>query len=101
MLIDLLETYGLSAIGQVNLEKRVHRNRPLADLSLTAYAIVQVILTRLEQRARIHLLEEVNASMKLIRFEQNHLSLEVRHVRDIERPPIADIPAYRRAHPGG
>lgn len=97
MLIDLLERYGLYAIGQVNLEKRIHRNRTLADLSLTAYAIVQVILSRLEDRARIRLLEEVNQSMKLIRFEGDHLSLEVRSVRDVERPPIITIPAYREA----
>jgi glucosyl-3-phosphoglycerate synthase len=99
LLIDLLEQYGLAAIGQVNLEKRVHRNRSLSDLSLTAFAIVQVILTRLEERARIELLEEVNRSMKLIRFERDHLSLVVRHVGDVERPPIATIPAYRAAHP--
>src|SRR5437870_6256475 len=83
LLIDLLEHYGLSAIGQVNLERRVHRNRSLADLSLTAFAIVQVILTRLEERARISLLEEVNRSMKLIRFEEEHLSLVVRRVSDV------------------
>ena len=99
MLIDLLEQFGLSTIGQVNLERRVHRNRSLADLSLTAFAIVQVILTRLEERARIRLLEEVNSSMKLIRFEKDHLSLMVRTVRDVERPPIATIPEYRAAHP--
>jgi glucosyl-3-phosphoglycerate synthase len=99
LLIDLLERFGLSSIGQVNLERRVHRNRSLADLSLTAFAIVQVVLTRLEERARIHLLEEVNTSMKLIRFEQDHLSLEVRRARDSERPPIATIPAYRAMHP--
>jgi glucosyl-3-phosphoglycerate synthase len=64
-----------------------------------AFAIVQVILARLEQRARINLVEELNRSMKLIRFEEDHLSLVVRHVRDVERPPIADIPAYRAAHP--
>ena len=95
MLIDLLERNGLYSIGQVNLEKRIHRNRSLADLSLTAFAIVQVILLRLESRARTRLLEEVNQSMKLIRFEQEHLSLEVRSVRDVERPPIVSIPAYR------
>ncbi|HUP28122.1 MAG TPA: glucosyl-3-phosphoglycerate synthase [Chloroflexia bacterium] len=99
MLIDLLERFGLYSIGQVNLERRVHRNRSLADLSLTAFAIVQVILSRLENRARTRLLEEVNQSMKLIRFEQDHLSLEVRSVRDVERPPIATLPAYRAAHP--
>ena len=95
LLIDLLERYGLYSIGQVNLEKRIHRNRTLADLSLTAFAIVQVVLTRLQARARTNLLEEVNRSMKLIRFERDHLSLEVRRVRDVERPPIASIPAYR------
>ncbi|HYO48723.1 MAG TPA: glucosyl-3-phosphoglycerate synthase, partial [Chloroflexia bacterium] len=97
MLIDLLESYGLAAIGQVNLEKRIHRNRSLADLSLTAFAIIQVILSRLESRASITLLEEVNRSMKLIRFEDEHLSLEVRKVHDVERPPIITIPAYREA----
>jgi glucosyl-3-phosphoglycerate synthase len=95
LLIDLLERYGLYSIGQVNLEKRIHRNRTLADLSLTAFAIVQVVLMRLQARARTNLLEEVNRSMKLIRFERDHLSLEVRRVRDVERPPIASIPAYR------
>ena len=100
LLIDLLERYGLSAIGQVNLDNRVHRNRSLADLSLTAFAIVQVILTRLEERARIKLLEEVNNSMKLIRSEEDHLSLVVRHIRDVERPPIVSIPAYRERHQG-
>ena len=91
LLVDLLERYGLYSIGQVNLEKRVHRNRPLADLSLTAFAIVQVILTRLQDRARITLLEEVNRSMKLIHFDHDHLSLEVKQVQDMERPPMVSM----------
>lgn len=99
MLIDMLERFGLDAIGQVNLESRVHRNRSLSDLSLTAFAIVQVILTRLERRERITLLEEVNSSMKLIRFEKDHLSLEVRNIRDTERPPMIEVPAYMEGHP--
>ncbi len=94
MLIDMLERFGLDSIGQVNLESRVHRNRSLSDLSLTAFAIVQVILTRLERRERITLLEEVNSSMKLIRFEKDHLSLEVRNIRDTERPPMIEVEAY-------
>lgn len=97
MLIDLLERYGLYAIGQVNLDQRIHRNRSLSDLSLTAFAIVQVILSRLEERARITLLEEVNRSMKLICFEGDRLSLEVNYIRDGERPPIITLPAYRGA----
>jgi glucosyl-3-phosphoglycerate synthase len=94
MLIDILENFGLDAIGQVNLESRVHRNRPLSDLSLTAFAIVQVIMGRVERRQRIALLEEVNTTMKLIRFEKDHLSLEVRNVRDVERPPMLEVAKY-------
>lgn len=99
MLIDILENFGLDAIGQVNLESRVHRNRPLSDLSLTAFAIVQVIMGRVERRQRASLLEEVNTTMKLIRFEKDHLSLEVRNVRDVERPPMLEVAGYwNRGH---
>lgn len=98
MLIDMLERFGLDSIGQVNLENRVHRNRSLSDLSLTAFAIIQVILTRLERREHITLLEEINSSMKLIRFEQDHLSLQVRNIRDTERPPMIEVPAYLEKH---
>jgi glucosyl-3-phosphoglycerate synthase len=97
LLIDLLEEYGLSAIGQVSLGERVHRNQSLANLSLMAFALVDVILSRLEEQSRVHLIQDVNRSMKLIRFAPGQLSLEVREVHDIERPPIRTIPAYRKA----
>jgi len=97
LLIDLLEEYGLSAIGQESLGERVHRNQSLANLSLMAFALVQVILSRLEEHARVHLIQDVNRSMKLIRFAPGQLSLDVREVRDVERPPIRTVPAYRRA----
>ncbi|MGI8588898.1 MAG: glucosyl-3-phosphoglycerate synthase [Chloroflexia bacterium] len=96
LLIDLLEEYGLSAIGQVSLGERVHRNQSLADLSLMAFALVQVILSRLEEHSRVRFIQDVNRSMKLIRFAPDQLSLELREVRDIERPPIRTIPAYRK-----
>ncbi|HET7077257.1 MAG TPA: glucosyl-3-phosphoglycerate synthase [Chloroflexia bacterium] len=97
LLIDLLEEYGLSAIGQVSLGERVHRNQSLANLSLMAFALVQVILSRLEEHARVRFIQDVNRSMKLIRFAPGQLSLDLRDIRDVERPPIRTIPAYRRA----
>jgi glucosyl-3-phosphoglycerate synthase len=97
LLIDLLEEYGLSSIGQVSLGERVHRNQSLANLSLMAFALVQVILSRLEEHARVRFIQDVNRSMKLIRFAPGQLSLELRDIRDVERPPIRTIPAYRRA----
>jgi nucleotide-binding universal stress UspA family protein len=97
MLIDVLERHGLSAIAQVDLQQRIHRNQELLPLSRMAFAIIQVVMQRLEQRQRVQLLEPVNQSMKLIQYADNEgFHLEVREIRDHERPPIATIPEYRR-----
>ena len=41
LLIDIIEQLGLPAIGQVDLERRIHRNQPLGNLSQMAYVILQ------------------------------------------------------------
>ena len=46
LLIDAYERYGLSAIAQVNLGVRTHRNRPLADLGVMSRQIVSTLLGR-------------------------------------------------------
>ena len=97
MLIDLLQNYGLSTLAQVDLQQRVHRNQELVPLSKMAFAITQVVMQRLEERQRVRLLEPINQSMKLIRpTEDEQFHLEVRQIRDHERPAMATIPEYRR-----
>jgi glucosyl-3-phosphoglycerate synthase len=97
LLIDILEQHGLSALAQVDLQQRIHRNQELIPLGRMAFAIIQVVMQRLEQRQRVQLLEPVNQSMKLIQYaEDDRFHLEVREIRDHERPAIATIPEYRR-----
>ncbi|WP_129673889.1 glucosyl-3-phosphoglycerate synthase [Candidatus Chloroploca sp. Khr17] len=97
MLIDLLERYGLGALGQVDLLERVHRNQTLVSLSKMAFAITQVVIQRMEQRQRVSLLEPVNQTMKLItQRDDGGFHLELREIRDHERPAMVDIPEYRR-----
>ncbi|HEX9371776.1 MAG TPA: glucosyl-3-phosphoglycerate synthase, partial [Roseiflexaceae bacterium] len=67
MLIDLLEHHGLSALAQVDLQQRIHRNQELIALSKMAFAIIQVVMQRMEERQRGQLVEPVNQTMKLIR----------------------------------
>jgi glucosyl-3-phosphoglycerate synthase len=101
LLIDLLDQFGLSAIAQVNLGERVHRNQTLGALSVMSFAIIQVVLQRLEERQRVHFLEDVNRSMKLIHASGGQLHLELRAVRDVQRPPVGSLSAYeqiRAAH---
>ena len=41
LLIDILDQAGLQSVGQVDLERRIHRNQPLPNLSQMAYVILQ------------------------------------------------------------
>ena len=94
MLIDVLEKTGLSSIAQVDLQERIHRNQPLQALSKMSFAIIQVVINKLERRFGPDLLEDVNTSMKLIRQEDDHFHLEVQEIIEYERPPMAEIPEY-------
>ena len=94
LLIDILEAAGLSAIGQVDLERRVHRNQPLPNLSQMSFTILQAAISKLEERHRIELLTEVGRGMKVIGQEKDGFSLEVREVADSVRPPMRSVPAY-------
>ena len=93
-LIDILENFGLNRIAQVDLGIRIHRNQELFDLSKMAFAIMQVALKRLGDRHRMHLLEELNRSMKLIHFQNDRFFLEVKEIVDWERPPMVMVPEY-------
>ncbi len=100
LLIDLLHDIELEAMAQVDLQQRVHRNQELYDLSRMSFAIIQVIMDRLETRHRLHLVDPLNASLKLIQYaDGGGFHLDVHDIRDHERPPIATIPEYaeRRA----
>lgn len=46
MLLDVARKYGPSAIGQVDLGERVHRNRPLAELAGQADEVLEAVLAR-------------------------------------------------------
>lgn len=93
-LIDILENFGLNRIAQVDLGIRIHRNQELFDLSKMAFAIMQVALKRLGDRHRMHLVEEVNRSMKLIHYQNDRFFLEVKEIEDLERPPMTMVPEY-------
>lgn len=95
LLIDLLHDVGLEAMAQVDLQQRIHRNQELYGLSRMAFAIIQVIMHRLEMRQRLHLLDPVNQSLKLIQYaDDGGFQLDVRDIHDHERPAIRTIPEY-------
>ncbi len=93
-LIDALEKVGIEGLGQVDLERRVHRNQELEGLSKMSFVILQAVMKRLEERRRARLFAELGHTMKLPRFGQGRLSLEIQEIADQERPPMIRIPEY-------
>ncbi|HTX78552.1 MAG TPA: glucosyl-3-phosphoglycerate synthase, partial [Longilinea sp.] len=98
LLIDVFEQHGLRAIAQVDLLERVHHNQELEALSKMSFAIIQTVLRKLESRYERAIIEDVNKTMKLIRYENGEYFLDTEEVAERERPPMVNIPAYMEHH---
>jgi glucosyl-3-phosphoglycerate synthase len=99
-LIDATERLGIEGLGQVDLERRVHRNQELEGLSRMSFVILQAVMKRLEERRKARLFAELGSTMKLPRSGHGRLSLEVIELADQERPPMIRIPEYLERRQG-
>lgn len=95
LLIDIWSQYGLQAIGQVDLEERIHRNQSLLQLSKMAFEITQVVMQRVGEKRKIEIVNDLQKSMKLIRYARDEFQLDVADIRARERPPMTTIPEYK------
>ncbi len=84
LLIDVCRLAGYDAIAQVDLGVRVHRNRPLHELSSQATEVMQVALHRADRTL-------VNTAITLHRpgFGETEITMQ-------ERPPLIEVPGYFR-----
>ena len=94
LLIDLFETFGLRAIAQVDLKERIHHNQTLEALSKMSFAIIQAVIRKLEKRYDQRFLDNVNKTMKLIRYERERFFLDVEEIAEGERRPMLEIDEY-------
>jgi len=98
LLIDIFEKYGLGAIAQVDLQERIHHNQELEALGKMSFAIIQTVLRKLETRFERSIVEDINKTMKLIKYANGGYYLEVDEVAEHERPPMISIPEYNEVH---
>jgi glucosyl-3-phosphoglycerate synthase len=87
LLIDIAARFGVNSLAQVDLGQRVHRNRPLHELSPMAAQVLQAAL----HRAAPDLTPE--------RFTMRPPELEPVEITYRERPALATLESYRAAHP--
>lgn len=95
LLIDMLEKSGLSSIAQTDLQERIHHNQPLEALGKMSFAIIQAVIRKLEGKYEQNMLENINKTMKMIRYEQDRFFLDIEEIAEGERPPMIGIPEYK------
>lgn len=88
-LIDLSRAGMLDCLAQCDLEKRVHRNRSDHELGDTAFAILQVMLRRLDRDRKLTLAVALpDLHQRWIEDEGDGPQWIVRSIPEPERPPL-------------
>jgi len=87
MLIDIVDRFGGESIAQVDLGERIHRNRPLHELSPMAAQVLQAMLRR------------TGTDLAPERFMLTPPDLEPVEISYAERPALVTLPEYRAKHP--
>ena len=95
-LLDIYEKWGLDAFGQTDLDRRVHRNQATRDLGKMAFGILQTFLRRTESLQIIKELPELGTVLRQFQIENDRYELVDIKIVEEERPPMFEIPAYRK-----
>lgn len=89
LLLDAEERYGLSAIAQVNLGVRIHRNRPLHELGVMARQLLGTVLDRCGVDAG-----DGAAFAQFVQLDEEWVA-ECTEVHIDDRPPMREVLARR------
>jgi glucosyl-3-phosphoglycerate synthase len=95
-LIDVYHRWGLGAIAQTDLDRRVHRNQPTRDLGKMAFGILQTFLRRVEALGVLGDLPELSTTLRQFQVNNNVFEEIPLNIQEEERPPMIDIPEYRQ-----
>jgi glucosyl-3-phosphoglycerate synthase len=98
-LIDILHQHGIESIAQVDLDRRLHRNQPVAALSRMSFGILNTFLSRLERYGEAHLLRQPAAEHIALAARGGGYSVQATAVTVNERPPMIEIPEYAALFP--
>lgn len=95
-LIDVYHRWGLQAIAQTDLDRRVHRNQDTRDLGKMAFGILQTFLKRVEALGILSNLPELNTTLRQFQVNNNLFEEIPLKIIEEERPPMIEIPEYRK-----
>jgi glucosyl-3-phosphoglycerate synthase len=97
-LIEVYHRWGLGALAQTDLDRRVHRNQPTRDLGRMAFGILQTFLRRLEELGTMGKLPEMSTILRQFQVNDNTFEEVPLAIVEEERPPMIEIKEYREKH---
>ncbi|HET9557124.1 MAG TPA: glucosyl-3-phosphoglycerate synthase [Actinomycetota bacterium] len=95
LLVDIAARFGVDAIAQVDLDRRVHRNQDMQALGRMSFGILQAAFLRLAEEGRS---VPGNFATTLVQFSNELVEYqpEPREIVTSRRPPIVTVDDYRR-----
>ncbi len=96
MILDIYEKWGLDVIGQVDLERRVHKNQDIKALGKMAFVILNTFANRIEKLGIVKLNQKVYYEMIQYILVRDEYQADIFKIQGVERPPMIEIPDYRK-----
>lgn len=100
LILDIYHRWGLEVFAQVDLEKRIHRNQDTKALGKMAFAILKTFINRKTAFGMIDIKGPVFDEMIQYNLVDAQIEPDILKVLDLERPPIIEIPEYRKKFTG-
>jgi glucosyl-3-phosphoglycerate synthase len=92
LIIDIADRFGVEVMAQVDLEERIHRNRPIGDLSRMSFAVLHAALRRLAERHTVD--TGPGAAMYQFARDEDGYRMEPTEIEVRERPPASTVAGY-------
>ena len=91
LLIDIVGAHGLDAVAQVDLGRRVHRNRSTAELGRTSFEIANTLLLRAERLGRLKFASDVASELDQFVSTDGGPEHSTFPYTVVERPPMGSL----------
>jgi glucosyl-3-phosphoglycerate synthase len=91
LLIDTYDRHGLAGIAQVDLDRRVHRNHPVAKLGRMAFVIQHAMLRRLVAEGRATVRDEASTTLRQFRTVGEQYRAVTYDLPLVDRPPLRSV----------
>ena len=101
MIIDIYKKWGLEVMAQIDLDRRIHSNQDTKALGRMAFVIMKTFINRKKDLGLIELKDGMYDDMIQYNLVNNRYEPDIIRMEGHERPPIIEIPAYRRKFAAG